>query len=216
MPSALQTVELKALSYSYPDSDKEIIHSFSRTLHSGLVLLVGKNGSGKTTLLNLISGHLIPCSGDILLDGRSIREYSGDSLRKNTAYLTQNSLLFDMSIRDNLLSFSTAGQITEERMKEICSLVGILDDILLLPNGFDTMVSELRGFSVGQQKKLLLARTFLMPSAIVLLDEPLSGVDAASQKLIASYIEELAKEKPVFVSTHKPEQFEGQHDTMAL
>ena len=216
LPSKLDSVELRDLSYSYPESEIETIHALSQKLPAGLVLLVGKNGSGKTTLLNLISGHLYPTGGEVLLNGIPLRDFTGDSLRKGTAYLTQDSLLFDMTIRENLLSFSSAEQITEERLWEICGLVGIAEDIRSLPKGFDSMVSELRDFSVGQKKKLLLARTFLKPSVLVLLDEPLSGVDVASQRLITEYIAELATQKPVFVSTHKPDQFHSPHETMSL
>lgn len=215
-PERVERLELRELRYAYPGAEREAFTGLSRALNAGLVLLVGKNGSGKTTLLNLISGNLFPTSGAVLLNGTPVQEFTGDSLRRAVSYLTQDSLLFDMSIRDNLLSFSGADAVSEEELREICRLVGVLDDILQLPEGFDTTVSELRDFSVGQKKKLLLARTFLKPSSLLLLDEPLSGVDAASQALIAAHIGRIAEQKPVIVSTHNPGQFTCIHDTVLL
>lgn len=215
-PERVEHLELRELCYSYPGADCETVTGLNRTLGTGLVLLVGKNGSGKSTLLNLISGTLFPTAGAVLLNGRPVQDYTGDSLHRAISYLSQDSLLFDMSIRENLLSFTGADRVSEEELREICRLVGVLDDILQLPEGFDTTVSELRDFSVGQKKKLLLARTFLKPSALVLLDEPLSGVDAASQVLIAAHIGRLAEQKPVIVSTHNPGQFTCTHDTVLL
>lgn len=214
--SQVTQLEFRDLYYAYPGSDVETIRGLSQSLGPGLSLLIGKNGIGKSTLLNLVSGSLFPSSGAVLLNGVPVQEYQSDSLRNGISYLTQDSLLFDMSIRDNLLSFSAGDTVTEEAMRELCGQMGILDDILQLPEGFETQVSELRDFSVGQKKKLLLARTFLKPSVLVLLDEPLSGVDDASRGRIAAYIETLAQRKPVLVSTHNPGQFRGAHDTVLL
>lgn len=212
--SAVTELELRELCFRYPGADSDAISGLSRTLGLELVLLVGKNGSGKTTLLNLISGNLIPSSGAVLLNGLPVQEYRSDGLRRAVSFFSQDSLLFDMSVRDNLLSFSAADSVSEEDMRKLCGQMGILEDILQLPEGFDTQVSELRDFSLGQKKKLLLARTFLKPSALVLLDEPLSGLDAASRDRIAEYIEKLALRKPIIVSTHNPELFRGAHDTV--
>lgn len=215
-PETVESLSLQDVSFSYPEGDKNIIRNFSGTFRPGLALVLGKNGSGKSTLLSLMSGVLFPTSGTVQYNGLPLTSFAPEQLFGSVAYLMQDAPLFDMSIRDNLLSFRKQSEIPEEELRQACSAVGILEDILALPDQFGTRISELRGFSTGQKKKILLARTFLQPSRIVFLDEPLAGIDDASKEKIVSCIERIAERKIVVVSTHMPELFPRSCETVLL
>lgn len=207
LPEQVDKLEAQNISYTYSGTDEPVLSNFSQTLTPSLTLLVGNNGSGKTTFLNLLAGLLVPTKGSILLNDNPVERFSYEKLTGIIAYFMQDTPLFDMSIRDNLLAFDGGSKVSEDTIQSICRQVGILDDIQALPDAFDTKISELRDFSLGQKKKLLLVRVFLQPSHMVLLDEPLSGIDEDSKKKIVFYIEQLARSKIVVVSTHMPEHF---------
>lgn len=203
--SEIFSIKILNLKFSY--EDKIIFDGYSREMSGGIVLVTGRNGAGKTTLLNLIAGLIKIQQGDIFYNGVSINELSRESLRKNVAYLAQDDIVFNVSVRENILSFSSAESIEMSDLIAVCDAIGIYDEIKALPDGFDTLVQEIRDFSFGQKKKMLLARTFLRPSKIVLLDEPLAGLDKNSQEKLINYLSTQAEKRMIIIATHNPKSF---------
>lgn len=204
-PKKINMIKISDLSFGY--GKQPILNNLNYTMTEKTILITGKNGRGKTTLLNIFAGILHPQTGTIMFDGIPIEKIGFDSLCNSISYAAQGDILFDMSIKDNLLSFSGSDKISQEDIYKICKKVGILDDIIVIEKKFDTLIGEIRDFSFGQKKKIILARACLRPSSIILFDEPLEGLDAQSQKMVVSLIEEISMDKFVIISSHKPEMF---------
>lgn len=213
-PEKLYKIRIENVIFGYKSN--EIFLRINTEVKDKSVLITGKNGIGKTTFLNLLIGILEPTKGKILYNDIPINSIEWNSLKKSISYAPQGDLIFDISIRDNILSFDDDHKITETQLKDMCDKVGILEDILKLENKFDTSVDEIRDFSFGQKKKMLLARACLRPSQIILFDEPLEGLDAQSQQKIVDLIKSLSQEKFVFIATHKPGQFSFCQETIQL
>lgn len=214
VPSSIETVTFSDIYFKY--DEQFVLEGFSKTVCHNLVLVTGKNGTGKTTLLNLISGLIKPQKGGIFFNDTSISEISYKNLQYSVSYFFQEDSLFDISVRDNILSFEGGECITMEELVFACKAVLILEDILALEKNFDTMLSEIKNFSFGQKKKMLIARAYLKPSKIVLFDEPLEGLDEISRNAIIELIRVVSKEKKVFVATHQPEYFPFCNSTISL
>ena len=205
-PEVVHSVKFANLSFAYDESYRLCIYEIDIPANS-CNLLIGKNGAGKTTILNLLCGVLTPDSGDIFINKIKIQNIGIDNLRKSISHFSQDDVLLDFSIRDNILSFRGGEQVAHEALCDICSELEILDDIMELEHGFDTLLSEAKSLSYGQKRKILLARTFLKPSQILLFDEPLEGLDAQSKRAIVRQINHLVGKKTVFIATHEPEMF---------
>ena len=178
--------------------------------------LVGSNGSGKTTLLQLVGGILRPDNGVVMYDDVSLENISYQSIQKCISFYTQDDVVYDMSIRDNLLLFDGGNDIPMATVEALCAILGILDDIQSLPCGFDIMLSEMRNLSFGQTRKIVMMRVFLKPAKVYLFDEPLAGIDVRAQSDIASAIAELSNDKIVVIATHRPERFAFVNETVLL
>lgn len=205
-PDKLISITIEDLSFSY--EEQAIFRNLNYRITQSPVIISGKNGRGKTTLMNIIGGVLIPQCGTVKFNEIPIKNIQFQNLCDSISYAAQGDILFDMSIRDNLLSFGKSENIKEEEIYDICRKVGIFEDIIKLNKKFDTLISEIREFSFGQKKKMLLARACLRPSQIILFDEPLEGLDIQSQQLVVELIKELSTKKFVIVSTHKKEMFD--------
>lgn len=213
-PEKLEEIEFVDLTFCY--GENTIIANLSKKVENKIVLITGKNGQGKSTLLNLMAGMLIPVKGDIFYNGISVCDIAVESMYCSLSYAFQDEMVFDMSIKDNILCFAGYETVTEESLLEVCKDVGILEDILSLEKQFDTQINEIRDFSFGQKKKILLARACLRPSQILLLDEPLEGLDKQSQELFIELLLRLANKKYIFISTHNPARFKCEKDIISL
>ena len=216
LPCRIRSIAINDLTYVYQNVQYPAITNLNHETKSNLVLVVGKNGSGKTTLLNLITGNLNLQQGDILYNGISQRELSLTSLRKGIAYFIQDAPLMDLTIRESILSFPDSFKVNDEDIWGICKRIGLYDDLMSLPQGMETKINEIRMLSAGQKRKIELARVLLMPSKMLVLDEPLMGVDIASQQLIVKCLSDLSKSKLVIVVTHKPDLFPISVETIKL
>jgi len=166
------------------------------------IAIVGPTGSGKSTFISLLLRFYDVQNGRILIDGYNIVDIKQSSLRKHIGIVFQDTFLFYGTVRDNLL-FPNPGK-TEEEMIKACKAANIYDDIMKLPNGFDTMVGE-RGvqLSGGQRQRIAIARVFLKNPAIIVLDEATSSVDTITEKLIQESIERMLKNKTAFIIAHR-------------
>lgn len=196
-------IEFKNVSFSYVKGEKEILHHLNLHIKKGgNVALVGPSGGGKTTLCNLIPRFYEAESGEILLDGKNIKDITLRSLRSNIGVVAQDVYLFSGTIRDNLI-YGKA-DATEEEIVEAAKKAGAHEFISALPNGYDTYVGE-RGvkLSGGQKQRISIARVFLKDPPVLLLDEATSALDNESEKLVQESLERLAKGRTTLTIAHR-------------
>ena len=188
--------------FSY-NEEKDVLKNLNLHIRQGETLaIVGHTGSGKTSLTALISRMYQPQKGEILLDGRSIREYPLAVLRSCIGTVLQDVFLFSGSIRDNLTLRNP--DIPFEKVKEACQLIDIHEFIMNLPGGYDFEVKE-RGMtlSMGQRQLISFARTLLYNPAILVLDEATSSIDTESELLIQKAIEKLIAGRTSIIIAHR-------------
>jgi subfamily B ATP-binding cassette protein MsbA len=172
-------------------------------VEAGQVLaLVGMSGGGTTTLVNLIPRFYDVTEGRILIDGIDIRDISVASLRKQVAIVTQDTILFDDTIRNNIAYGSLdAG---ESEIEEAANAAYALDFIRSLPQGFDTPIGELGNrLSGGQKQRICIARALLKNAPILILDEATSALDTESEMLVQKALENLIRGRTTFVIAHR-------------
>lgn len=196
-------IEFKDVSFSYVKGEKEILHHLNLKIGKGQnVALVGPSGGGKTTLCNLIPRFYEPESGEILLDGKNIKDITLRSLRSNIGVVAQDVYLFSGTIRDNLI-YGKANA-TDEEIIEAATKAGAHEFISALPDGYDTYVGE-RGvkLSGGQKQRISIARVFLKNPPVLLLDEATSALDNESEKLVQESLERLAQGRTTLTIAHR-------------
>ncbi len=166
------------------------------------IAIVGKSGSGKSTLIKLIGGMLRPTSGNIYLGGYDIYKIDSASLQNKIGIIMQNTFLFNMSIRDNLLLAKPKASM--EELTAACKEAGIFDFIDSLPEGFDTVIGE-RGIKVsgGQKQRISIARMLLYNPNIIVLDESTSSLDLENEKLIVKNIRKTLYGKTIISVAHR-------------
>jgi ATP-binding cassette subfamily C protein CydC len=169
--------EFHKVDFRYRPDAAPALRDVSLTLAPGRKLaVVGATGSGKSTLAGLLARFRDPDSGELLLNGAPLSRFSGETLRARIALLTQQTHLFNTSIRDNLLlARPDAGQ---EALEKVCRAALIHDFISAQPDGYDTVTGETGvRLSGGQARRVAIARTLLKDAAILILDEPTEGID---------------------------------------
>jgi len=177
-----------------------------RLVPGQLVVLVGPSGIGKSTLLSLIVRLFDPTSGTVLLDGRPITSITVRSLRRQIAMMSQETHLFAGSIREALIPDGDV--VADSRIWEALSLVALDDFVRGLPGQLDAPLGEDGlDLSGGQRQRVSLARAFLLDRPILLLDEPLSHVDAASEAVVAAALGRMRTGRTCLAVTHRPSLF---------
>ncbi len=164
--------------------------------------LVGRIGSGKSTLAHLVPRLFDISSGQILVDGRDIRELSLFDLRKLIGYVPQDPFLFSSSLRRNL-AFGR-DQYTEEELERAIKIAKLDRDLEIFPQGLDTLVGE-RGVTLsgGQKQRATLARALVMDPPVLILDDSLSSVDAQTEAEILHGLRAFLKEKTCLIISHR-------------
>ena len=180
-----------------------------------MTALVGPSGSGKTSTLNLIPRFYDPQNGDIIIDGQNIRDVSIYSLRSSIALVSQDPILFDLSIKENI-SYGKK-DASEEEIINAAKLASAHEFILKLPNGYETMIGE-KGFSLsgGQKQRLSIARAFIKNAPILLLDEATSSLDSESENAVQKAISILMKDRTTLVIAHRLSTIENADKIIVL
>ncbi len=167
-----------------------------------VVALVGATGAGKSSSMALLQRYWDPIQGRILIDGQDIRQVTLESLREAIGVVFQDSLLFNRSIRENLMVGKP--NATEAQLRNACRMAEALEFILAQPQGFDTMIGE-RGVNLsgGQRQRLAIARAILKDPPILVLDEATSALDAATEAKVSQALRTLTRGRTSFIIAHR-------------
>jgi len=197
------SLEFLKISFKYETTSEKAIKDINFQIAGGkTTALVGKSGSGKSTIINLIPRFYEPQNGKILLDSQDIGKVKLDSLRKNISLVSQDVVLFDSTIKENILYANSSA--SEEELKLACKYAAADEFIEKLPNKLETIVGE-NGvkLSGGQKQRISIARAILKKSPIILLDEATSALDNESEKIVQHAINNLIKNKTTLIIAHR-------------
>ena len=196
------TIEFNNISFSYPDGTHALKNLTTKIKGGTKVGLVGVSGSGKTTFLNLIPRFFHLKNGSILIDDQNINDINLNSLRKEISLVSQDVILFDDTIRANILYGNTSA--SNEEIIRACKFAAAQNFIEKLPNKYESKIGE-NGIKLsgGQKQRLSIARAILKDSSIILLDEATSSLDSESESVIQDAIENLTKNKTTIIIAHR-------------
>jgi subfamily B ATP-binding cassette protein MsbA len=202
--SALATgVAFDNVAFAY-ESDANVLEGISFTAARGEVIaLVGSSGAGKSTLVDLIPRFIEPTSGRITLDGVDLREIKLRSLRALTGIVSQDTVLFNDTVRANI-AYGAAEKFSQQQVEAAARAANAHAFISELPNGYDTVLGE-RGtrLSGGQRQRIAIARALLVDPPILILDEATSALDTENERLVQEAIDRLLEGRTVFVIAHR-------------
>ncbi len=195
-------ITFENVKFSY-EEETEVLKDISFGCKPGMmVALVGPTGVGKTTMTQLLSRFYDPTEGRILIDGHDISKVTLESLRKQISPVLQDTFLFNATIGENIAY--ACPEASKEEIEDAAKLAHIHEDIMTMPNGYDTLVGE-RGLrlSGGQKQRVAIARAILRKSPIIVLDEATASVDMATEKQIQAAINGLAGKKTIIAIAHR-------------
>ncbi len=194
-------IEFESVSFSY-GADRSVLKDVSFKIEAGQVAgIVGPSGTGKTTIVSLIPRFYDPTSGRIVIQGADIRRYTLKSLRDQMSFVLQDTLLFRATIWENI-AYGKPGAPLKE-IKRVAELANASEFIDAMPDGYDTMVGE-RGVTLsgGQRQRIAIARAVIRDTPILILDEPSSGLDAASEQAVLEALDRLMKARTCVIIAH--------------
>ncbi len=210
-------IEFRDVSFRYQRTERAVLNGLSFEIKPGqIVALVGSSGSGKSTIASLLLGFYRPDSGVILLDGTDIREVALSSLRRNMAIVTQETILFDDTIRNNIV-YGYEGEISESRLRDVVVAAHVAEFADRLPQGLDTLVGE-QGIrlSGGQRQRIAIARALFKDAPILILDEATSSLDSISERLVREATEKLVADRTTLVIAHRLSTIENADRILVL
>ena len=202
LPPFARTIEFKDITYRY-GSETPVLTDINLTVPNGEALaIVGPSGGGKTTLTNLIPRFLDLKEGSILIDGIDIRDVTMASLRNQIAIVTQQTILFNDTVRNNIAYGNQDAPLSA--IHEAARAAYAFDFIEALPNGFDTIIGEGGArLSGGERQRISIARAILKNAPILILDEATSALDTESEREVQRALENLMKNRTTFVIAHR-------------
>lgn len=196
-------IEFRDVKFKYPNTEQSSLEKVSFTLKPGeKVALIGRIGSGKSTIEKLLMGLYAPEEGSIRIDDIDINQIDPVDLRRNIGYVPQDILLFDGTVRENIVMGSP--EVTDQRLLEAAALAGVDQFVNRHPLGFDLPVGE-RGsaLSGGQRQAVAIARALIHKPNILILDEPTNAMDNASEEFIRQQLASYSQDKSMILVTHK-------------
>ena len=196
-------INYKNVNFKYDNTNDRALKKLNLEIKGGtMTALVGHSGAGKSTVINLLPRFYDPQEGSVTIDGKSISEVNLNSLRKNISLVSQDVILFDNTIKNNI-SYANP-EASNKEIEEACKNSAAIEFIEKLPKKFDTIVGE-NGvrLSGGQKQRISIARAILKKSPIILLDEATSSLDADSEEVVQLAINNLTKNKTTIVIAHR-------------
>jgi subfamily B ATP-binding cassette protein MsbA len=196
-------IELREVSFGYSEETKSVLRGVSLQIPAGaMVALVGESGGGKSTLTKLLPRFHDPQGGAVIWDGTDLRDAKLSSLRRNIALVTQETILFNDTVRYNI-SYGRP-DATEAEIEEAARVAFAHDFIKELPQGYETIVGERGVFlSGGQRQRLAIARAVLVDAPVLILDEATSALDAESERLVQRALANLIRNRTTIVIAHR-------------
>ena len=203
LPAISQSLDFRHVSFQYEGSEEMALRDISLTIRAGeVVALVGSSGSGKSTLISLVPRFYRPTEGSIHIDGQDIRQVTRASLRRQIGIVSQETVLFDDSVRNNIAYGRP--EASDEEVLQAAQAAFAWEFIERLPMGLETLVGE-NGvrLSGGQRQRLAIARAILRDPPILILDEATSSLDSESEKLVQGALSNLMKNRTTLVIAHR-------------
>jgi ATP-binding cassette, subfamily C, bacterial LapB len=197
------SLALGNVSFGYGDAAQKVLRDISFSIEPGeRVGLIGRIGCGKSTLLKLLPRQLDPTAGSLLVDGHDIRQYEPALLRRHMALMPQDSVLFDMSLRDNLRFGLTS--VSEAAFERAVQVAGVHDFASRHPEGYGMAVGP-RGerLSGGERASVALARTLLREPQLLLLDEPTASMDNELERRVVARLQDWLGSRTLILATHR-------------
>ncbi|HTX89837.1 MAG TPA: ABC transporter ATP-binding protein [Anaerolineales bacterium] len=197
-------VEFEKVSFQYSDGNTDVLKDISFHIRPGQsVALLGSTGSGKTTLVNLLPRFHEYTDGRILLDGKVLKDYPREYLRKQIGIVEQEPFLFSRSIRENV-TYGVGRDVAQDEIEKAARAAAIHDVILTFPDGYNTLVGE-KGVTLsgGQKQRVSVARTLLKNPRILILDDSTSSVDTETEAEIRAALNRLMENRTTFIIAHR-------------
>jgi len=197
------SIEFKNLDFSYPGSSGQVLKGFSLSVEQGeTVAVFGRTGSGKSTIADLLLRLYGSNRGSLYIDNKEIHTIPIETLRRNIGYVPQDSFLFSQTIKENIaFGYPDAPM---EKIIEVAKAASIYDDIMDFPEKFETIVGE-RGITLsgGQKQRIAIARALLINPSILILDDSLSAVDAATEEKILGFLNSCRQNRSTIIISHR-------------
>ncbi len=196
-------IKFSNVSFEYENSNDKAIKDINLDITGGsMAAFVGHSGAGKSTIINLLPRFYDPQSGQIFIDNQNTRLVNLNSLRKSISLVSQDVILFDTSVKENIMYANK--DASEKEFNEACKFAAAEEFINDMPQKYDTLIGE-NGvrLSGGQKQRLSIARAILKKSPLILLDEATSSLDAESEEVVQSAIKNLTKNKTTLVIAHR-------------
>lgn len=201
---AIGNIEFRDVTFTYPGAETPALQHINLTLPAGkTVALVGRSGSGKSTLASLLTRFYDIDSGEILLDGHDLRDYTLASLREQMALVSQHVHLFNDTVANNI-AYARTDVFSREEIEKAAEMAHAMEFINKMDNGLDTVIGE-NGvlLSGGQRQRIAIARALLRDSPILILDEATSALDTESERAIQSALETLQQNRTTLIIAHR-------------
>ncbi|SHH71841.1 ATP-binding cassette, subfamily B, MsbA [Clostridium collagenovorans DSM 3089] len=201
-------IKIENLYFKYPNSSNFVLKNLKLLIKEGeKIAILGESGCGKSTLAKLILGLYDDYEGNIYIGGKDIREVKDTELYSNISAIMQDTMLFNISIKENLRIASS--EATESQIVEACKIADIHDFIVTLPQGYDTVIGK-NGtkLSGGQRQKIAIARALIKDAPILIFDESTSALDREAERTIINELNKISKNKTVIIISHRESTIE--------
>jgi ATP-binding cassette subfamily C protein len=209
-------IKLNSINFRYHGGQEELLSNVSLDIQTGSkIALIGPSGCGKSTLLRLIMRYWDVDSGNIKMDEVNIRNYLLQNLRSNIAIFSQNTYLFNTTIKENIRIGKY--NVSEDEIILAAKQANIHNFILSLPNGYDSKVGELGGkISSGEKQRIGMARTLIQKREVIFLDEPTSNLDFLNEKALLKTINETFSKNTILIVSHRPSTIKDSDEVWML
>ncbi len=195
-------ITFENVEFTYDGNKTPTIKNFSAKVSAGQkIAIVGPTGAGKTTMVNLLMKFYEINKGDIQIDGVSTKELTRENIHGLFTMVLQDTWLFDGTIKENIIY--NRENIPDEKVKEVCKVVGLDHFIKTLPNGYDSKISESDSVSAGQRQLLTIARGMIEDAPFLILDEATSNVDTRTEELVQKAMDKLTEGRTSFIIAHR-------------